>query len=323
MKYQVLLILQLCLCLFSELSGQEYDTIYHSNIKHTDLEFILADTNVTAFKVSKINLKIQADDTITNTIETDTFYLQRGVVPDELIYNYWYSRKYWINSMMGNKCKTFEDKMTDIPVFKLRYLKENGVYIFDNCKENISAIHKALTVFLDCLDHNEDVSMQQYALEDFEKIKDCPTQTTKFLYDLGFVTSCQGFPIPSIDSTIYFSIFDTKDTTGILNLHYYTTRKTSSEETIIQIGEDTKRSEATSRKSKLAIYNAVKVMLSPEEQIRDSMRMELIEESDLTVIEIDSLGFFKKYKRHNYYAIPSVDMVMKKSNYWHIIERID
>ena len=312
MKYRIILILQFCLCIFGNLYCQEYDTIYHSKINHTNLEFLLADTNVTAFKVSKINLKREGADTIGNKISVDTFFLQRTLIKsNQLVYDYWYSRKNWINIMLGDKCIAFEDKITKIPVFKLKWVEEDESYIFENCEENIPAIHEALRAFSDCLDPEEDVTIRKFALEDFETYKDCSTQTTKLLYDLGHVTSLHGFPIPSLDTTIYFSIFDNKDTTGIYNAHFYSNRITNPSGSVIRLGVDANKSENSEKKSRLALYNAIKGMLSPEEQKRDSMRMELIEESDMTEIEIDSFGIFKKYKRHTYHAIPNIEMKMK------------
>jgi len=324
MKYYLLLFLLFNLCLHGKILSQEYDTLYHSSAKHTMLNFNLSDENATTFKVSKINITTIENDTTEHKVQIDTFFLKRTFdEPNEIIYDYWFNKHNWMKMMIGKKCQAFENRITTIPIFRLKWSRDQQAFEFNNCEENIPVIHETLSVGLACLETQEDQSLKKYLLDDFENVKDCSRQTLLFLQDLGHVTSLINFPIPSsLDSTIYFSIYDKKDTTGLLNIHFYTKKIVNPSGTIIQIGEDLKRSESTSTKFTNEAYNIFKNWLTPEEQKRDSIRMLSIKEAEVTTIEIDPNEFFKKYQRYNYRSMLNVKMKPRKTEYWHIIEKL-
>ncbi len=324
MKYSVLFITLFIFGFLSDSWSQEYDTIYHSNTNYTGFDFILADTNVTAFKVSKINTNILEKDTTEYSIEVDTFFVKRKRLDSgELVYDYWYSKRYWINTVLGgSNCGAYEKKIALLPVFELKWFEHKQAFEFGDCEEQRQKIYEALLLSGTCLHTQKYHTIKKSIMEEFETMKDCELMTSRFLYDLGHLISYVNFPVPVRDSTIYFSIFDKKDTMGLLNVHFYSRRMTTSNTTTIQIGEDLSRSAPTTDKMVGGWYDAIKGMLSPEEQKRDSIRMVSAEDHDLTTIEIDGNGYFKSYKRDRYYSLLNIDLKRKKSTYRHLIEKI-
>jgi len=303
--------------------AQEYDTIYHTLSKPTEFKFLLADTYLTSYKVSKIDIKTIEGDTIEKTIKTDTFFVRKINNVDQFSYEYWLSERNWLNTILGSECTEFYHKVNQIPKFKIKWNDKSKSFQIDNCEENISIIQESLSICIDCIKQSDDQYMLKYVLEDVENIKDCSKQTLMMMQDLGHIASYINFPIPDQDSLIRFSIIDKSDTTGLLNIHFKCEKETDNNTTIIKLSEDLTQSDAASSKIHSGLYNVFKDMLSPEEQKRDSIRLSSKEDYELTTMTVDSNMIFKDYRRHSYYSMLNIDLKMKKSEYFYIIERIN
>lgn len=303
--------------------AQVYDTIYHTKSESKQFKFTLADTNVTAFKISKINLTIIETDTIQKSIKTDTFFVKLNNNEVDVIYDYWLSRENWRRTILGSKCMDFKERINEVPKFKIRWNQNSESFSFINCQTNIQAISDAISVYIDCIKERDDQYMMKYAIEDLEKIKDCDKQTLMLMQDLGHLTSYMNFPIPDQDSLIRFSIVNRSDTTGLLTVNFYCEKFENRESLTINIGEDLTLSDGSSEKMHQSMYNALKDALTTEEQKRDSIRLMSRDDFELTSISIDKNRFFQKYKRYSSNSMFNIDLKMKKSEYWHVIERIE
>lgn len=108
----------------------------------------------------------------------------------------------------------------------------------------------------------------------------------------------------------------------MLSIHFKCEKERNSNTTIIKLSEDLSQSKSVNSKVQSELYDAFKDMLSPDEQRRDSIRLSSEEDFEQTTLTVDDNRMFREYRRHSYYSMLNVDLKMKKSEYYHIIERI-
>lgn len=309
-----------CIWSIHTLSAQVFDTIYHSNVSHSTLNFYLADTAKTAFKVSSREIKILDKDTTLDKMEFDTFFVQRIGGISEPGYIYSMSNKKWKSIVLGNNCDAFKNFIGPAPEFQLHRLKDKKGYVFENCSKNAAVIHAALLKYMECIESREDQSMKQYVKECMKMEADCEFQTSLFLQDLGHITSLANMPVPVAESTLCYSISRSADTTGLHTIHYCSHKKEDAGKKTISWEEDQTRSDPVAKKLVSGMYDIFKSQLSPEEQHRDSIRMASRKDEERTTLVIDKKDNFLRYERYHYSSMLNADMKLKESAYYHTIE---